>query len=103
VGVQVPSRASQYLQGFQQFWKSCFIALVIVRLLEKKLNYAFPLTQLIETMGKISCSFEEQNLYLFDYRNPVCDALGKAIGCDFTKKRLSLAQIKNILANCKNP
>ena len=38
---------------------------------------------------------------LFDYRSEISDAIGNALGIDFTRKRLRLADIKNILANCK--
>ena len=76
---------------------SCFIALVIARLLEKKMDYAFPLSRIIDTMNKISCSLEDENLYLFDYRNEISDA----IGVNFSQKRRRLSDIKNILANCK--
>ena len=58
--------------------------------------------QLIEAMNKTSCSLEDQNIYLLDYRSPVSDAIGEAIGADFKKRRLTFAQIKNILGSCKN-
>ena len=80
---------------------SCFISLVIARLLEKKMNKAFPLPRLIEALNRIECSLEEENIYLFDHRSLISDAIGHAVGVNFTKKRLPLGQIKNILANCK--
>jgi transposase len=81
---------------------SCFVALVIARLLEKKMHYAFGLAQIIETMNKISCSLESENIYLFDYRSEISDAIGKAIGVNFERKRQQLGEIKNILKICKN-
>jgi transposase len=80
---------------------SCFIALVIARLLEKKLSYKYSLPQVIEALKKISCSLEEENIYLFDYRSAISEAIGDAIGVDFTRKRYRLGEIKNILSNCK--
>ena len=80
---------------------SCFISLVIARLLEKKIGLAFPLPRIIEAINNISCSAEDKNLYLFDYRSDISNLLGDAFGTDFTRKRLRLNQIKNILANCK--
>jgi len=47
----------------------CFIALVIVRILEKLLNYKFSASHLIESLSKVSCSPLEENWYLFDYLN----------------------------------
>jgi len=81
---------------------SCFIALVIARLLEKKVEHAYPLPQILETLNKISCSLEDKNVYLFDHRSEISDAIGKAIGVDFSLRRRRLHEIKNILKLCKN-
>ena len=80
---------------------TCFIALVIVRLLQKKTNHVFSAGKIIDTLNRISCSNEQENLYLFDYRNEVSDALGKTIGIDFAKKRRRLGEIKKSLGSVK--
>lgn len=80
----------------------CFISLVIVRLIQKKTNYAYSPAVLIEAMNNISCSHEGENLFLFDYRSPISDALGTAFELDFTKQRLSRSEIKKFLASVKN-
>jgi transposase len=85
----------------QAHFLSCFIALVIARLLEKKTNYVYPLARLLDAIRSIACSIEDKNLYLFDYRNEVSDAIGKVFGIDFTRRRLQLNQIKKILSECK--
>ena len=79
----------------------CFIALVIVRLLQKLTNRCFSPETIIRCLNQISCSNEYDNLYLFDYRSEVSDAIGKALGINFTRKRLQLEEVKNILARCK--
>ena len=79
----------------------CFIALVVIRLIEKKTNRKYSPEKIIECLGRISCSSEQDNLYLFDYRSEISDAIGNALGIDFTRKRLRLAEIKNILAQSK--
>jgi len=38
---------------------------------------------------------------LFDYRSEISDAIGDALGIDFTNKRLRLGDIKNILGQVK--
>ncbi|MCL2165641.1 MAG: IS1634 family transposase [Oscillospiraceae bacterium] len=80
---------------------TCFISLVIMRLIQKKTNYSFTPAQIIDTLNNISCSLEHDNIYLFDCRTAVTDALGEAFGIDFSKKRLFLNHIKNIIANAK--
>jgi transposase len=80
---------------------TCFISLVIVRLIEKRLKWVYPASVLIRAMNRISCSAESENLFLFDYRSDAADALGKAFGIDFTKLRLTRADIRNILSKAK--
>jgi len=80
---------------------TCFIALVIIRLIQKKTDRKYSTERIVECLNKISCSNEQDNLYLFNYRSEISDAIGNALGIDFTLKRLRLAEIKNILANSK--
>lgn len=80
---------------------TCFIALVIIRLIQKKTDRRYAAERIVECLNRISCSNEQDNLYLFDYRSEISDAIGNALGIDFTRKRLRLSEIKNILANSK--
>ena len=79
----------------------CFIALDIIRLIQKLTERRYSPEKIIECLNKISCSNEQDNLYLFNYRSEISDAIGEALGIDLTKKRLRLSEIKNILANSK--
>jgi transposase len=80
---------------------TCFIALVIIRLIQKKTNLQYSPAKIIECLNRIACSNEQDNLYLFDYRSEISDAIGSSFGIDFTRKRLRLSEIKNILGNSK--
>jgi transposase len=80
---------------------TCFISLVMIRLIQKKTRYQFTPEQIITCLNNMSCSLEHENIYLFDYRTSVSDEIGKAFGIDFTNKRLSLSEIKNILSLAK--
>jgi transposase len=80
---------------------TCFISLVILRLIQKKTAYKFTPEQIIACLNNISCSLEYTNLYMFDYRSSISDYLGETFDIDFTKKRLRLSEIKNILAATK--
>ena len=79
----------------------CFIALVAIRLIGKKTGRKYSPEKIIECLNRISCSNEQDNLYLFDYRSEISDAIGNDLGIDFTRKRLRLGEIKNILAQSK--
>ena len=80
---------------------TCFIALVIIRLIRKRINKSFSTEKIIEALRQISCSNEHENIFLFDYRTEVTNAVGNALNIDFTRKRLYLSEIKNILAISK--
>lgn len=80
---------------------TCFIALAIMRLIQKKTDRRYSAKRIIECLNKIACSNEQDNLYLFDYRSEISDVIGDALGIDFTRKRLRLGDIKNILAESK--
>lgn len=79
----------------------CFISLVIIRLIQRETKYMFTPEQIISCLNNISCSHEHENVYLFDYRTYISDEIGKVFAIDFTKKRLLLNEIKNILALSK--
>ena len=80
---------------------TCFIALVMMRLIQKKTGYQFTPEQISTCLNNIGCSLEHENIYLFDYRTHISDEIGKAFGLEFANKRLSLSEIKNILALSK--
>jgi transposase len=80
---------------------TCYISLVIVRLIQKRTGYNYSPAKLIEAINKISCTNESENLFLFDYRNDVTDALGQAFDIDFTKQRLTRKEIKKFLGDAK--
>ncbi len=80
---------------------TCFTALVIVRIIQKKLNRSYSVDKIIECLNKIACSNEQDNLYLFDYRSEISDAIGNVLGIDFTRRRLRLSDIKKIIADSK--
>ncbi len=80
---------------------TCFIALTILRIIQKKTGKLYSAEKIVECLNKISCSNEHENIYLFDYRNEISDAIGGALGIDFTNKRLRLGDIKNILGQTK--
>jgi len=80
---------------------TCFISLVIIRLLQKKTARKYSPEKIVECLNNISCSIEQDNLYLFDYRREISDDIGKALDIDFKMKRLRRAEIKNILAESK--
>lgn len=75
----------------------CFVALVIMRVLEQMLDKKFTVKQIRNSLINYSCSYLEQNYYLFDYRDDVIKAVESVFGFDLSRKTMSQAEIKKIL------
>jgi len=80
---------------------TCFVALVLVRLIEKKLEGKHPVPRILESLKLSSCSLLEQNLYLFDYHDQVLADIGESLGIDFSRKYRYVGDIKKIIAESK--
>ena len=80
---------------------TCYLSLVIIRLLQKEMGYRYSPALLIEAMNSISCSNEAENLFLFDCRSDITDDLGQTFGVDFTKLRMTRKEIKKNLSKVK--
>ena len=76
----------------------CFIALIIIRILQRKTGRVYSAEKIINVLNSISCLHEQDNIYLFGCRPDESDAIGNAVGVDFTKKLRRLGEIKKILA-----
>jgi transposase len=79
----------------------CFVALVIARLLQKRLGDKFSIAAIAGSLSKASCTLLEENWYVQDYCDTVIIALKNALGIDLTRKYLQMGDIKKILAATK--
>lgn len=75
----------------------CFVALVIMRVLEQMVEKKHTVKQIRNSLISYSCSYLEQNYYLFDYRDDVIKSIESVFGFDLSKKIMSQAEIKKIL------
>lgn len=75
----------------------CFVALVIMRVLEKMLAEKYSVKHIRDSLINYSCSYLEQNYYLFDFRNDVIKFIESVFGFNLSKKIMSLGEIKKIL------
>ena len=76
---------------------TCFISLVIVRLLELKLNFKYSTESLINSLKKYSCSKLEHDYYLFDYYDDIIEQLENEFNIDLSNKYQNLKNIRKIL------
>jgi hypothetical protein len=75
----------------------CFVSLVIMRLLEYKIDKKHTIKEIRNALINYSCSYLDQNYYLFDYHDEVLKTTGSIFGFDFSPKFMSLSSIKKIL------
>jgi hypothetical protein len=80
---------------------TCFVSLVIARILEHRLKGKYSVTALLESLNKASCSHIQENYYLFDYVDEALTDMGKVFDIDFGKKCMTLGEIKKILGSVK--
>ena len=77
---------------------SCFISMVVIRLLERKLGDGHTTEQILDCLKKMRCARMTDNLYMFFHSSDITKALGEALDVDFSRKHLRLSEIKHIIA-----
>lgn len=80
---------------------TCFIALVLGRILQYKLERKYSVGKILESLSKCNCSNIQENYYLFDYFDTVLKDIGSVININFSLKNRTLQDIKKILGNTK--
>lgn len=80
---------------------TCFISLLIIRILEHRLKRKYPTSAMLESLKKAECSHTQENLYVFDHYDDILEDIGKELKIDFSKKCLPLEDIKKILGEVK--
>jgi hypothetical protein len=80
---------------------TCFISLVIIRLLQKLTNRRFSVEEMVDCLNRVACSHETENIYLFDYYSETAKCIGETVGIDFSKKRMRLGDIRGIIGEAK--
>lgn len=80
---------------------TCYIALVLSRVLQHKLDKKYSVGKILESLGKCNCSNIHENYYLFDYYDEVLKDIGVVTNIDFSLRNRNLQDIKKILALTK--
>ena len=76
---------------------TCFLALVLERLLEHKLDHKYPTGQIIKSIKKYNCTHLDTNNWQFTYYDEVIDACGKALDMDLKKKYRTQQEVQRLL------
>lgn len=76
---------------------TCFLALVLIRLLEHKLNHEFPVGKILESIKKYNCTYLDMNQWQFTYHDRIIASCGKAFGIELDRKYRTQQEIQRLL------
>ena len=79
----------------------CYIALVLSRVLQHKLDKEYSVGKILESLGKCNCYQIQSNYYLFNYFDNVLNDIGTILNLDFSKRYMRLQDIKKNLGDVK--
>jgi transposase len=80
---------------------TCFISLLIGRIVEMRLDGKYTIEKITETLRKVACSHLDQNVWLFDYADEITDEMNAAFGTDIGRKIMTLQEIRKSLGQAK--
>ena len=84
-------------ESIEAHFLSCFVSLLIIRLLEQKLNRKYSNEYVIESLREYNSTKIEHDIYLQSFRNDVIKDLEEIFNIDLSRKYLTLSEIKKIL------
>ena len=76
---------------------TCFISLVIIRLLEYKTNRKYSTRKMIDSLKKFNSTNIEHDIYLQNFSNDVIKNFEEIFDINLSRKYLTLSEIKKIL------
>ena len=80
---------------------TCYIALVISRVLQHKLDKKYSVGKILESLQQCCCFNIQENIYQFTYYDAILKDIGSVTNIDFSVKNRNLQNIKNILGMTK--
>ena len=76
---------------------TCFLALVLICLLEVKLGNQFPTGQMLDSLKKYNCTHLSENRWQFTYYDEMMDECGKAFDISLNNKYRTQQEIQRLL------
>ena len=76
---------------------TCFLALVLMRLLEKVLGDSFPTGRILESLKSYNCTHLDTNTWQFTYYDDILDACQERFGLSLDKKYKTQQEIQRLL------
>lgn len=76
---------------------TCFVSLVILRLLEQKMERKYSSEKVINSLKQYNCSNLKHDIYYFNYRDEIIKEIEKVFNINLNNKYNKLSEIKKIL------
>ncbi len=80
---------------------SCFISVLILRLLELETNHKYPLGKMVNSLKKSNVCLLDMNTYKGTYYDEILEHIDKCLGTNLNRKYMSLADVKKIISDTK--
>lgn len=84
-------------EHIEAHFATCFLALVLIRLLELKLERKFPVPRIIDSLKHYNCVKLDANIWQFTYYDEILKACGDVFHIDLSKKYHSRQEIQRLL------
>ena len=76
---------------------TCFVALVLIKLLQTKLNSPYPVSKILSSLKKYNCTKIDVGTHQFLFYNEIIKACEDAFGVEFHKKYMSQSEVRRLL------
>jgi transposase len=88
-------------QRIEAHFLTCFIALLILRLLSKRLDGKYAPEQIIKSLRKYQVCFVKDNVFKATYHDHIIKDLGDALNLTLNRRFLRTGEIKQLVADSK--
>lgn len=85
-------------EHIQAHFLTCFVSLVILRLLEQKMDRKYSTEKVIESIKKYNCSNLKHDIYIFNYRDKIIEDFEQIFNINLNEKYKKLSDIKKFLS-----
>ena len=89
------------IEHIKAHFLTCYVALVILRLIEYRLDWKYSSKKIAKTLKLASGTLIESGYYAFNHYDDVLENIGNDLDIDFSKKYLKLTQIKKMIGKTK--
>ena len=88
-------------QRIEAHFLTCYIALLILRLLSKRLKEKYSPEQITESLKKYQSCFVKDNVFRSTYYDPVLEDISKALSLKLNRRFLKTGEIRQLIADSK--